>query len=1065
MKTSKEAKPLHFKVLGKVHNEQSVLRSVYFFGQLSTNTPIYLTAIFLDKQRGINLPKPSRHQSVVGDESSGTALLHTHMAVESEDFIYNASEHQEVGRGIGELPAIDLISGPNSITMDNHSFETNEDFIGNALDISIPSDTLRSASTLSIHDPSGDKSLQPVSDGTSTSSYGSSEQLPPLPQPGGRRSSLFKSASGKDVFISESARQKAAAFFNDDKQPEGRDSVAHVTPINKREMQMPPSNFHGTAVPIPFPALSPAAHTITPSPHQRTSSLFQKANGGIVTISDAAKRRADQFLGAGNVAADQDASYKGNMFESKVPPYPTWLPASLPFDISNVPSNAGQARKSSLFQKASGGDVLISDAARQRAEQFMTGENMNSLGAGTNGSLRSSSASSHVAPLPMMPPSLLSNPLFPTPHTCSVLPGAIVHQNNGSTITTTPFHPEHFCTATYSHSLTSSTESSSVRKSSLLQKASGGDVFITDSARQKIEQFMTNDLLPVHPTTVGPVSNSTSTSSSSQPPAPVPTTHKKSSLFLKASGGDVFISELARHNGEKFMSSSGGAADMSARDRALNNTDTRVHDDSGGGVNRTVAAVTPNTGQSLQTASGGAVLIREAARQRAEQFMKKESSASTPHSDTATNGSSMINNSNRNAVSAVTTVTPNSNQPRKSSLFQKASGGDVVISDVARQRAEKFMNQGNTLSTSTMLPPASHTVNPSMPKRPEGTGQQHMPYRPPQPHPVPLSAHQLHPKPPTSTPGSNKSVTFAVTPQYFPEYDHDLYQSTQDLMAMAAVHYSPLPSPMPQPRSSSLLVPSIPLHATIPHLPPLSVPTPCLSRASLLAEDFMLHVSMTSTMYLRYLRQFSSSNLMDFAVQLQDHAVDMHTVLQRICEVCRVTISGKSEDFARVQQQLLWVVWTYIGYERRYLSLYQYKLLTVDTLVAAVQYRYSLYNRLAIAYLPAHIQLPAPSSHSDDVLAQRRSAAQHFSQPGRMSSLQRCTDIRTWIAPMCLCMSISPVANNDCSTNTTSVTNGPGPGSVCSVWSIRATDGWWWVKVSVDGHILNLINKVSGLYT
>jgi len=453
-----------------------------------------------------------------------------------------------------------------------------------------------------------------------------------------RDSSLMQSASGGDVSAADPASYPSAEFTSGGEGVHTSEPPVPIHPLNgMHALYGASSSGNGGTYRAfaPSTATTPASASTKPSGYAsslvgntcppvagRVSSLLQKASGGSVVISDRAHARSAQFMAQQDQRADTASG--GNM------PPPSAQPSSINSAYASGLSHVDKTvsgfgvggRVSSLLRKASGQSVVISETARARSAQFMSG-------AGTAGS--------DVADVP-------------------------------------------------SASLAPPASATGGRISSLLQKASGGSVVISDSARAKSAQFMKQSSGSDGMSDIGANGGTHSTDAEGD----LVSKGRVSSLLQKASGKSVIISDQALARSHQIL-----AGDKETRDPSGPQNDLRTDFLYGAGQGMAMvpgaqgrgsadrgsagagAGAESNTGRVsslLQKASGGALVISDAARVRSAQFME----------DSAAGASAL----------AAPSVHDSPSRPgRVSSLLQKASDKQVVISDAARARSAHFMAQ------------------------------------------------------------------------------------------------------------------------------------------------------------------------------------------------------------------------------------------------------------------------------------------------------------------------------------------------------------------------------------
>jgi hypothetical protein len=140
-----------------------------------------------------------------------------------------------------------------------------------------------------------------------------------------------------------------------------------------------------------------------------------------------------------------------------------------------------------------------------------------------------------------------------------------------------------------------------------------------------------------------------------------------------------------------------------------------------------------------------------------------------------------------------------------------------------------------------------------------------------------------------------------------------------------------------------------------------------------------------------------------------------------------------------VTMQLLWILWTFVSYERVYPEEYLGKLLTRRNVFEAVAHRFSQYTGTW------QQQTGRPDMRG---VILRKVKFKDTKGSGSMSPLQRCVDIHSLVFPIVLCVAMTPVKQSTQPVAATSATK-----REVIQYSIALTDGWWWVRAKVDADI------------
>ncbi len=187
-------------------------------------------------------------------------------------------------------------------------------------------------------------------------------------------------------------------------------------------------------------------------------------------------------------------------------------------------------------------------------------------------------------------------------------------------------------------------------------------------------------------------------------------------------------------------------------------------------------------------------------------------------------------------------------------------------------------------------------------------------------------------------------------------------------------------------------------------------------------------------------------------------------LIQQVLERLGAPNSADQEMRQWLNWQVKWVAWTLASAERRAPDL-NFGLYSERNIVDCVAWRFSVYSTsqsgasrsgakatkrvvfevdaassgqpsakcAKYGRSPSALQRPPPSRrrHVD--------AATHFAQRGSMSPLQRCSDIRCLLGPVTVCVAVDDSTDTPC---------------------CEATDGWWWVRLSLDDELLRRVKQV-----
>jgi hypothetical protein len=133
-----------------------------------------------------------------------------------------------------------------------------------------------------------------------------------------------------------------------------------------------------------------------------------------------------------------------------------------------------------------------------------------------------------------------------------------------------------------------------------------------------------------------------------------------------------------------------------------------------------------------------------------------------------------------------------------------------------------------------------------------------------------------------------------------------------------------------------------------------------------------------------------------------------------------------------IQMQVQWIVWTLASHERRRVKEYLGKLLTFQNVLVCLKHRYLMYTERGSRASPAGVALQKNPSRSK------------FRNQIMMSPLQRSSEIRTFLSPLVVCVSVRRNEEDDS-------------------YQMQITDGWWWVSVLPDHFILDKLLKTVSL--
>jgi len=230
----------------------------------------------------------------------------------------------------------------------------------------------------------------------------------------------------------------------------------------------------------------------------------------------------------------------------------------------------------------------------------------------------------------------------------------------------------------------------------------------------------------------------------------------------------------------------------------------------------------------------------------------------------------------------------------------------------------------------------------------------------------------------------------------------------------------------------------------------------CINRNSIIAQsdqfiDRYIHIKQAEQERLKFVMMINSFNAQNIDFDDDDKLVmvddNKSSLLQRASEYILAngpfafTVAPINEDkYKWLGMQLRWIVWTLASYERKNPREYLGSLLTSENLFKLLNHRYTLYNgcyRSVSTDVKTAPKLGFAMDKSDLLnFLLKSNSVRHFNRIGSQSSLQRCADIGVLLNPMILCFSMH-------------------------AGSYEVTDGWWWIKVVLDGDLVRLVENNS----
>jgi hypothetical protein len=999
---------------------------------------------------------------------------------------------------------------------------------------------------------------------------------------GSRVSSLLQRASGREVVISAEAQARSASFMSADPGFGPAAAQGGSTHSTVQRPQQPSNPFpSSTAAPTAAtPSLAPEREPVTPGSALagaglvagggRVSSLLQRASGREVVISAEAQARSARFLSSGldpvvaesssaqtTIQTPQQLSYPvSTSVAGPTVAAPILVTGVIPVTPGRGLGSAGTregkvagvGRVSSLLQRASGKEVVISAEAQAWSARFMIAD------PGTGA--QSSSARTTLQ----------------TPHLADDLSSASIAAPTAAAPT-----------ATRAVSVTPGSGLSGAgvvaaggRVSSLLQRASGKEVVISAEAQARSARFMSTDLgaaivqgTDVH--TEGPTSPSTVNPFGTSAAAPsvtvaVPVTPGSglsgaggvdwsgpvSSLLQSASCREGVISE-AQARSARFMSTASGAPVVEASavpDQSLRHA-VPIH--AGNTAHQgPVRAVTPAPGARdplLSATSVGTDAVLPSASlvgPRSLSFVPYRSSAvNLPPSVIANRMASR--SAGHTVKSTLTHYTPAAEAPSIEATSKKRSRSvrfhdEIAVEtyDVDHSDEEAALGAGVPEVHTPTVDPWHPTGGVVMAEDVDEYSSSPLTATPQHAAPNPARVLFTGPESPLSatsqlnnaetptvvssvcdTPEPRVTGGSIVTPAVdrasllYGDVLHGLFSlpgDSTDGIDAGRNEWLPLDAP-PGEDSDTTADPSSRdgVEATQAQLgAERDVSSPQDSCGSERASDDRLAAR------LQLLRTVTSQNVLSTVTFTQDGELVQNNgyftaglpLLDRLCaelaEAGSVSLTG-GDMREWLDMQLRWIVWTFACRERRQPEAYLGKLLHWEVVRDCVKSRLLTYTqpsasapvapavphvagvRSACASTPYAVQTAGkkrrlnmynaitpltaavrPSPTTDTPVAReacpesetvpcgpsatlggpRRSAAQHFSKRGAMSPLQRCSDIACFVWPMVLCFSAPPPSSAPLQ-------------PVAGTTLLRVTDGWWWTTAQLDADLLTLYNAVS----
>lgn len=879
----------------------------------------------------------------------------------------------------------------------------------------------------------------------------------------------FRRASGSAVQISDEARSKAISMLqsvsnpstsstvnserrNDSYAPGGStfptsDSTLAGMPLETRTnapMSSMSSGFRrasGGVVQISDEARSkaamilkgstdvtPASNLIRDRPEvsaSMPSAGFRRANGAAVNISDEARNKAlnvlqgttaatlsttavspvvdDGYVAAGFHRASGGAVQISDEARQKalsILSKSADSSALLPSDRSAGDTSTIVITTSGGFRRASGGVVNISDDARRKAAQIL----------GDSAALAASSSTTHSSLGSGSEVATASSTGFRRASGSAVQISAAARDRAVSLLTKESGYQPSLQSqqSTWTPQVKSASTGGS---SSLLQRASGRSVEISKEARARAVSLLQNSN-----------ENAKDPSTASVPPL---VSSSSSSLLRKANGEAVMISEAARSKAAALMLSCSGPD--SSVGATLNSTNTSS-------VASRAVVSTPSTGsrhtsfevgsesdssfRGLRKASGKAVEISAEAKARGLAFLAGDSTSSVGHLVTNAPPVTVTPHRTENSNHIITPgMVATSDFSTGRSLLQKANGKSVVISEDTRSKAAAFLSGSTSQANIVSSKPAEDIHFPPC-----------------------ATAQPVH-----DDIGARRAV--------------------QPLLGL--IDQLPVPLHRQQSPHPPSCVPLIERATIERFLKMLSSDT---TRDALLQDEVYLHEtgdgmdddeSMARTMQ-RFvtLMKISSTNAVDVVSRSLDINLDEVRNSSRAVEPGILTVAKGSW----YRKQLQWVIWSLVAHERKQPQQYLGHLITQDALVACLVARYRHFQRTDDSISSLTTTDPVGSHRKFNSARKPSKKCKH------VSSLQRFQEICDWDWPLCVCMSVATKTNSSgamASIGTNSHSKSPNKhSSTISTdnFHVEMTDGWWWIKVTIDGPLLSLLQTVRMMH-
>ena len=464
--------------------------------------------------------------------------------------------------------------------------------------------------------------------------------------------------------------------------------------------------------------------------------------------------------------------------------------------------------------------------------------------------------------------------------------------------------------------------------STLLQKANGGAVFISDEGRKKSMELSTGFNAPLNSNTfnceVIPASatdiysdrlqsDNKRVSFSDRPNS------ESNGLLMKANGKTIIISEDAKVKSRSILSK------ILLNDEMISEINTEEN----------IIPRLPKFSSILQKANGSKVIISDESKRKASALLKQ----TDPPSD--------------NYDIRAATLMPKSST-RVSSLLQKANGGEVLISFASEKISKGFIH-GNKVELQ---------INGySIPKK-----QNHD------------NDYKLSISDVTNSDKMN-------APKEIVETTH-IHSDIFNYITNRSV-YTPLTSRIITPLYDRCTLLRNPL--LISNLGEVYIPS-FDENSSIDRERLRLLNMITSNTLSSFIINFNASNfqlVLNFNNKSIDN--NESQLLKDIYEFISIGYLT-DDDKVWIKMQLRWIIWTLASYERSFPHLYCNRLLQKDNLLFTLKWRYDLYARFIShpkqqSNQSNNNEINSRSTSSNT--KQIKSASSHFSKRGSMSPLER----------------------------------------------------------------------------